>query len=218
MAERSTPSAALPVRRLKRLVDIVLSAAVLVALSPVLLAMVAAMWISYWRRPEDRGPIFYLEPRISGGRLFNIIKFRTVKQPAIEAARAAGGGRLKTVKELEQKRENLTWAGGILKATYLDELPQILNILAGEMTIVGPRPWPEEDYRLQLRQGYNTKGVVPCGLTGLVQCNKGRGLNDVELDLEYIEAYRTKSALGLLWLDATIVTRSLRTVLEHKGI
>jgi len=208
----------LPLRRGKRWFDVLVSALLLLALAPVFLAIMAAMLVSYALRPGDRGPLFYLEPRISRGQRFTIRKFRTVKQPCIEAARAAGGGRLKTVKELESRSDNLTWSGRFLRDFYVDELPQLWNVLVGEMSLVGPRPWPEEDYLKQRSQGYNAKGTIPCGLTGLVQCHKGRGMNDLRLDLEYIEQYRTRSALSLLAYDLGIVLRSVRTMCEGKGI
>jgi lipopolysaccharide/colanic/teichoic acid biosynthesis glycosyltransferase len=210
--------APLPLRHGKRWFDIAVSALLLLALAPVYLAIMAAMLISYACRPQDRGPLIYREPRISRGRLFTIRKFRTVKQPCIDAARAAGGGRLKTVKELEQKADNLTWSGRFLRDFYVDELPQLWNVLIGDMSLVGPRPWPEEDYLKQRSQGYNAKGAIPCGLTGLVQCHKRQGKNDLLLDLEYIEQYRTRSTPALLAYDLGIVLRSLRTMWEGKGI
>ncbi len=206
----------LPIRRSKRLADVAICLLLLILLAPLILVVVAAMLLNFLLVRADRGPLFYREPRISRGRLFRILKFRTVRQARIDELREAG--RLKTVKELELVEANLTWTGRYLKGFYLDELPQLINILKGDMAFVGPRPWPEADYLAQRARGINAKGVVPCGLTGLVQCNKGKGLNDEQLDLDYIEAYRTKSALGLLVYDAQIVWKSLRTVLEGKGI
>lgn len=206
-----------PIRRSKRLMDLVFSLLLLLITGPVFLLIIALHLIGQLTRPADRGPLFYREPRISRGRCFDILKFRTVKQPLIDAARQQEQG-LKTVKELEQDDTNLTWLGRYLRDYYLDELPQLLNIMRGDMAFVGPRPWPPPDHEAIRRRGYNTKGVIPCGLTGLVQCHKGEGLDDTQLDLDYIEAYRTKSSLALLWLDLQIIRRSAKTMAEGKGI
>ncbi len=206
-----------PIRTSKRVMDIIFSLTFLVVSSPIWMLLLVVTAIDFLLRPADRGPLFYHEPRISRGRLFTILKFRTVKQPLIKARRESPEG-LKTVKLLERDNQNLTWTGRWLRDFYLDELPQLLNILRGDMSFIGPRPWPEEDWHAQRRQGYNTKGVIPCGLTGLVQCCKGKNLDSTKLDLEYIEAYRTKSPLGLLLFDLSILYRSVRTMLEGKGI
>lgn len=212
----SKPS--LPIRKSKRLFDIFLSLLLLILLSPIFLLTIVFLLVEHLLVPRSRGSVFYREPRISRGRLFPMLKFRTARQSVIEEAKQKGDGRIKTIKELEINDENLIWTGKFLKNFYLDELPQLINILLGHMSFVGPRPWPEEDYQSQLARGVNTKGVIPCGLTGLYQCNKGKPVSDLELDLEYIEAYETKSALDLLRYDLTILARSFGVMLEGKGI
>ena len=89
-----------------------------------------------WIRPEDRGPVFHRETRISAGRPFSLLKLRTMQVSAIQEARQQG----LTVKYLERENRGHTWVGWYLRRWYVDELPQLLNILLGHMSFVGPRP------------------------------------------------------------------------------
>jgi len=207
----------LPVRRVKRVFDFVMALVLLLALSPFTFILLAALLLERCFVKDSRGPIIYREPRISRGEVFMLLKLRTVKQRIIDdAVRAAGG--LKTIKDLEQRPENLTRLGVLLKDHYLDELPQLINVLRGEMSFVGPRPWPPQDHYEAVAKGYNMKGLIHCGITGLFQCQKGHTMGDMQLDLEYIEAYRTRGSLGLLWFDITIMLRSIKVLLEGKGL
>lgn len=110
---------------LKRLLDIVISAAALVLLSPLLLAVAA------WVRCDSRGPIFFRQQRVGrGGQLFGICKFRTMGSGSEAAGPQITVGR----------DHRITRAGVYLRRTKVDELPQLLNVLRGDMSIVGPRP------------------------------------------------------------------------------
>src|SRR3954447_20396386 len=84
---------------------------------------------------RDRGGFLYCEPRISRGRPFGLLKFRTLRRTALEQMRLDGGH----ARLYEADSNNLTWAGRhLLKPWYLDELPQLLNILRGDLSLVGP--------------------------------------------------------------------------------
>jgi lipopolysaccharide/colanic/teichoic acid biosynthesis glycosyltransferase len=207
----------LSVRKSKRAVDILVGLFFLILCLPVFIVVITAILIEQLVSGEARGPLIYKELRVSHVNLFKVLKFRTVKQACIDSALASPEG-LVTIKLLESQPGNLTFVGKILKNYYLDELPQLINVLRGDMSFVGPRPWPVAQYEAQLRQGINTKGIVPCGLTGLVQCNKGGNPTWTRYDLEYIEAYRTRSAWGLLIFDLSIVARSLKVIIAGKGI
>lgn len=208
----------LPVRRMKRLFDILLALCLLLSLAPLLLLIVAVMLLEQRCARASRGPILYRENRMTHGRPFTILKFRIIRQTVIDAARVDAGGALNSIKELEHVEDNLTGYGRVLKKYYLDELPQLVNILAGHMSFVGPRPWPVEDYQRQVKRGIITRSLVPSGLTGLVQSFKGSRSDLDSLDQTYIEAYRSRSPLGFLWFDFTIMLRSVRVLWQAKGL
>jgi len=117
---------------------VAVSGSLVVLLAPVWAAVVGAVGLDMLRCPRDRGPLLYREPRVSAGRPFRLLKFRTLRRDVL--AVAAGH-----VRPYEADVANLTWAGRrVLKPMYLDELPQLVNILRGDMSLVGPRPWPDE--------------------------------------------------------------------------
>jgi O-antigen biosynthesis protein WbqP len=139
---------------LKRILDIVLATLGLVVLSPVML--IAAIWIYF----EDRGPIFFTQQRIGrGGRTFNFLKFRSM--PVNTA----------NVPSVKAKELRVTGVGKMIRRTNIDELPQLLNILKGDMSVVGPRPAiPTQQKLLTLRHKVGADELAP-GLTGLAQVN-----------------------------------------------
>ena len=148
-----------------------ISSILLVLMSPVLAVATAAMGLDRLLSRRDRGPWLYWNARISRGREFDL-KFRTLRTDALarqcdEEAHA---------RLLENDSENLTWAGRrILKPWYLDELPQLFNILRGDMSLVGPRPWPPSMVRDQVARGLDYRNQAMPGWTGPVQVQKGIG-------------------------------------------
>ncbi|MDQ3672030.1 MAG: sugar transferase [Actinomycetota bacterium] len=166
---------------------------------------------------RDRGPLLYRERRISRGREFDLLKFRTLRRTALEGQRdGEAHARL-----LESRDENLTWAGRrILKPWYLDELPQLLNILRGEMSLVGPRPWPPSMVRHQVAEGLDYRNHAIAGWTGPAQIQKGvvetSGYTD--LDLRYVEACRSWGAIRLLRHDLSILRRTAKVLARGEGL
>ena len=123
----------------KLILDKALSATLLVVLSPIFAFLFAAMGVDMLARPRDRGPFLYRERRISRGREFDLLKFRTLLREVAERIDPAESH----ARMYEADEANLTWAGRrLLKPRYLDELPQLWNVLRGDMSLVGPRPWP----------------------------------------------------------------------------
>ena len=195
-------------RFVKRLVDIGLSAAGLFLLLPILLITTISIWL------DDRGPIFYAAPRVGeNGKLFPMLKFRSMVVDADKMQQninVAGGNGDLIHKSASDPR--VTRVGRFIRRTSIDELPQLINVLKGDMSLVGPRPelpWLVEKYEPWQRKRF----AVPQGITGWWQVN-GRSDNLMHLhtdqDLYYIQNYS-------LWLDMQILWRTITVVLRGKG-
>jgi lipopolysaccharide/colanic/teichoic acid biosynthesis glycosyltransferase len=208
-------SEAVPYPRLKSATDKAVAATMLVLVSPVVLGAVAGMAIDMLCVPGDRGPFLYRERRVSRGREFELLKLRTVRVESLTTLDADGYARL-----LEADQTNLTWAGRFLKRWYLDELPQLLNIVRGDMSLVGPRPWPVAMVRDQIASGHDYRTLVQAGWTGPAQITKGSEdrVNYQELDLAYIDACRTLPPRRLLTLDLRILSQTARVMLRGQGL
>jgi lipopolysaccharide/colanic/teichoic acid biosynthesis glycosyltransferase len=201
----------------KRLADKGIAGALFVLLAPVSAVAAVAIALDGLLASRDRGPLLYREPRISRGREFGLLKFRTLRRAALESQRdGEAHARL-----LEKDRENLTWAGArVLKPWYLDEIPQLLNVLRGEMSLVGPRPWPPSMVEEQVASGYDYRNHVLPGWTGPVQVQKGvvEPHRYAELDLAYVEACRTWSGTRLLRYDLGILWSTIKVLARGEGL
>jgi exopolysaccharide biosynthesis polyprenyl glycosylphosphotransferase len=193
---------------LKRAFDIVGATLLLVLLSPLLLAIVLAVRLS------SRGPIVFRSTRRGiGQRPFQCLKFRTMQTDAeqgqanLEELNEASGALFKI-----REDPRLTRAGRILRRFSLDELPQLVNVLRGEMSLVGPRPLPERDYEM-LEDWHRKRYLVLPGITGLWQVS-GRSELDfddlVHLDFIYLERWS-------LALDLTILLKTIPALLSRRG-
>jgi lipopolysaccharide/colanic/teichoic acid biosynthesis glycosyltransferase len=216
MAQRDVPQP-VDVDLVKETFDRGLSALILLITSPLFALAAMAILVDglVWR--EDRGPVFHREIRVSAGRTFSLFKFRTMQVHAIEAARRQG----LTVKYLERENRGHTRVGRHLRRWYLDELPQVLNILRGEMSWVGPRPPAPFEYERELSEGNVRKRLARAGLVGLQQANKGRTQSfdeEIALDYEYVAQVRTMTPFRRLAYDISILLRSLRVLVEGKGL
>jgi lipopolysaccharide/colanic/teichoic acid biosynthesis glycosyltransferase len=203
-------------RRLpKRILDVSVALLLLALLSPVLLLVLAAMAIDMALSRRDRGSFLYSEPRISRGRVFDLLKFRTLTNAALDEMRQ----RETHARILEADHSNLTWAGRrILKPWYLDEVPQLLNVLRGELSLVGPRPWPPEMVARQVAEGHDYRNRVSAGLTGPAQVTKGSGSIFQELDVEYVRRTEQLGPLALVGHDLAILCRTVRVILRGEGL
>ncbi|MCZ7424588.1 sugar transferase [Micromonospora sp. WMMA1949] len=179
----------------KRGVDVVVSATALLVAAPVLAVVAVAVLLGMGR------PIIFRQRRIGRhGREFTILKFRSM----------AGGGDSFSPGD-DQAR--LTPLGRWLRATSLDELPSLWNILRGDMSLVGPRPFPTSYRDLYTPREFRRHDVRP-GLTGLAQVNGRNALGWAErfaYDLHYVEHWGLR-------LDARILARTAVAVLRRQGI
>jgi lipopolysaccharide/colanic/teichoic acid biosynthesis glycosyltransferase len=178
----------------KRVLDVTLSSVGLLLTSPVVLAIAAAV------RLESHGPILFRQQRVGlGGRLFTLYKFRTMHAAADEEAHRRYVQRLIRRDSGTDVGEStwipieadprITSVGGFLRRSHLDELPQLFNVLRGDMSVVGPRPPIPYEVELYEHWHLGRLSVVP-GLTGLWQVRGWGKLNfdeGVALDLEYID-------------------------------
>ncbi len=177
---------------LKRAVDVVISAVALVLISPVLL------FIALLIKRDSPGPVFFVQTRMGlDGRSFPMIKFRSMRNNA----EAMGTW---TVKD-DPRRTRL---GKLLRRTNIDELPQFINVLLGDMSVVGPRPeqpYYVEEFRKQIPR-YMERHREKAGITGWAQVNGLRGDTSIEkrtkYDLWYVENWS-------VWLDIKIILRQL---------
>ncbi|HSL17984.1 MAG TPA: sugar transferase [Methylomirabilota bacterium] len=204
----NTPGAIFPLF-VKWLVDVVVSAAALVALSPLLLVIGLAVRLS------SRGPMLYTQKRCGlNGRRFTLYKFRTMVEGADEhLAEVAHLNEVNGPAFKARRDPRVTRVGRILRRWSLDELPQLVNVLKGEMSLVGPRPpIPAEVERYQRWQ--RRRLSMKPGITGLWQVSGRAGIDDfddwIALDLRYIDQWS-------LWLDLKILLKTVPAVLFARG-
>jgi len=187
----------------------------LVLVSPVALAVVVGMAVDMLLVQSDRGSFLYRERRVSRGREFDLLKLRTLRTEVLGTLAADGYARL-----VEADPANLTRAGRLLKRWYLDELPQLVNIVRGDMSLVGPRPWPVAMVAEQVASGQDYRNLIQAGWTGPAQVTKGGSgpVSYLELDRAYVGACRTLSPGRLLRYDLHILAKTALVILRGQGL
>ncbi|RZU47277.1 lipopolysaccharide/colanic/teichoic acid biosynthesis glycosyltransferase [Fluviicoccus keumensis] len=183
---------------MKRLLDGLAAGAGLAVLSPVLLLVAAAI------RLDSPGPVLFRQTRIGlGGREFQILKFRSM------VTDAATRGPFNT----QENDPRITRVGRLIRKTSLDELPQLWNVLVGDMSLVGPRPDVPAQRGLYTDDEWRERHLVRPGITGLAQATlRSSGTEDQRkaLDLRYVREIS-------LVLDAKILLMTVRQVLTRGG-
>lgn len=181
----------------KRPLDVVLSATALIVLSPVI--GLTALWL--WKANEGAGVLFRQRRPGRGGRIFNVYKFKTMTD-----RRGPDG-------ELLPDAQRITRAGRVVRAASLDELPQLLNVLRGEMSLIGPRPLLPQYLPLYSARQARRHEVRP-GITGWAQSH-GRNATTwphrLEMDVWYVDNVTLRTDLRVIW--ATV-----RSVVRRQGI
>ena len=242
--------------RAKRVLDLMLGVSVAVLASPLLLLI----WVSYKLSgivfQEDRGPVFRQIYRHAYGRVIPVYKIRVPTMKAIDAGLSKIAdekvvwlsGELgedaqcledRTLHRLVEDTDlDSTRFGRLMKAMYLDELPQIINVVKGDMSLVGPRPVPLHDWRccpdhdgLVTHRGksfdYRHRDKLPGGLTGLYQANKsaaakvdyGTFLEEgIALDKQYYELLLRATPWKIFKADLAIMCRTIPVLLRHEGV
>ncbi len=194
----------------KRIFDICFATLFLIFTSPVYLAIAIAI------RLDSPGPVFYQQTRIGlRGKSFKVWKFRTMRtdadkmQKELEALNEVKDGIIFKIKD----DPRITRIGKFLRRYSLDELPQLFNVVVGEMSLVGPRPLPTRDVDKFSERHFIRQEVLP-GVTGMWQVSGRSNILDFEdvmkLDLRYIENWS-------LWLDFQILLKTVQVVLNKEG-
>ena len=201
---------------LKHALDRLIGACLLLLLAPLFLLIALAILVEGWIFRERRGPVMLAERRITAGRPFHLLKFRTFLDEDDELYAHLEG----TTDFINARK--LTRVGTLLRRFYLDELPQFLNVLKGDMSLVGPRPWPERQYRAMLDEGFQAKRLVKGGICGPVQAIKGdsKVQSGLTVDPEdgLVRDYLSRSALGVVLLDIKQVYLTFWVFLRAEGL
>ncbi len=189
----------------KNLMDRIIAALGLLILSPVIAVVAAAIRLS------DKGPVFFRQSRVGReGKTFRVWKFRTMYVDAEDRLAALvdqneSDGLLFKIR----KDPRITPLGRFLRASSLDELPQLINVLLGEMSLVGPRPLPAEDG--DFLGDVRRRLLVRPGITGLWQVSGRSDLSwddAVRLDLYYVDNWSLTFDLTIMWKTIGVVLRS----------
>lgn len=200
----------------KRMVDIILSLALLLLSFPLWFLAIICIKGEQVIRGRWRDPIFYTETRMSKGRPFTLKKFNIFKYEQI--LEATERGRFVHTKKFE-RYGGITKVGWLLKQVYMDEIPQFLSVLCGDMSIVGPRPVNAAVYATLMERGVTDKNRVPAGITGLLQSQKGtKHKGSDALDKEYADFYHTQPWYLVVLFDLSIMLRTCLVILRAKGI
>jgi exopolysaccharide biosynthesis polyprenyl glycosylphosphotransferase len=193
---------------LKRAFDVVVAGLVILIGLPLWLLIALAIKLT------SRGPVFYADDRVGlGERTFHMLKFRTMvqdaasRQAALEQANEASGALFKI-----RNDPRVTGVGKFLRRFSIDEIPNVWNVIRGDMSLVGPRPLPLRDHS-RLESWHRRRSHVLPGMTGLWQIAGRSDLSFddlVRLDFYYLENWS-------LWLDITIVARTIPAVVARRG-
>ncbi len=258
--DRSSIAALSPVPRAniraKRVLDLTLGIPAALLVSPLLFMLWAAYKLSGFVFREDRGPVFRQVYRHAYGGVIPVFKIRTSRFETLTAKstampeekvaelsrqlgedvpRLSGRTRLRFVEDAGADRTRL---GNLIKALYLDELPQILNVVKGDMSFVGPRPVPLRDWRCSPgddglvtlegeRFDYRHRDELPGGLTGLYQANKSAAAKldygtflkqGVSLDRQYYELLLRATPWTIFKADLIIIWRTIPVLFRHEGV
>jgi len=204
----------------KRIIDVLISGCMLITLSPLFLLIAIAI------RLDSKGPVFYKSKRVGTGyKVFNFYKFRSMRTDADQLLAklstennqyAAEGGTNKAAFVKIKNDPRITKLGNFLRNSSLDELPQLFNILMGDMSVVGNRPLPVYEAEMLTSNEWSMRFLGPAGLTGLWQVSK-RGKEDMsererkKLDNFYAQNYS-------IWLDLRIIIGTVPALFQKEKV
>jgi len=196
-------------RTIKRLFDLAIAVPALILLTPLLVTIAILIKL------DSPGAVLFVQPRIGkGNRIFRMFKFRSMRTDLLDH---------KASKLTTRNDARVTRIGKFIRKTSLDELPQLLNVIRGDMSIVGPRPHATgalagETLYWEVTSHYWSRHAVKPGLTGLAQVRGFRGntettddlINRVQADLAYLESWS-------IWRDLMLVFQTFRVLTHHNA-
>nr|AAP57697.1 glucosyl-isoprenylphosphate transferase [Sphingomonas elodea ATCC 31461] len=199
----------MPNRAKKRALDLLITVPAVLALAPLMILVAIAIKL------ESPGPVLFAQDRVGrGNRLFKILKFRSMRQALCDANGNVSASR---------DDDRITKVGRFIRKTSIDELPQLLNVLRGDMSVVGPRPHAlgsraADHYFWEIDERYWHRHTLKPGMTGLAQVRGFRGATDRRIDLtnrlqanmEYIDGWD-------IWRDITILFKTLRVIVHSNA-
>ena len=179
---------------IKRVMDFVIATILVVAFSPLFLLIAVLIKI------DSRGPVFFRQERVGkNGKIFRIFKFRSMVSD-------------NDMRDFSS-RDEYTFVGKIIRRLSLDELPQLFNVIRGEMSLVGPRPWVVEYWTNMNKEERARASVLP-GITGLAQVKGRNGISifsKIEYDIIYVKNFSFRQ-------DVKILILTVLTVLSGRGL
>ena len=187
----------------KRMIDIIL------ALLLLIIAGIPMIFVAIAIKIEDHGPAIYKSKRMGKGlKTFNTYKFRSMKTNREE------------LNSNMSHDQMVTKVGKFIRKTSLDELPQLFNVLKGEMSFIGPRPWIPEYYEWFTDEQKRRASVTP-GISGLAQSMGRNGINifkKIEYDLEYVDNMSLWMDIKCVWLTIVTVFKKTNAEISEQGI
>jgi len=210
--------------RPKYMLERIIAIPMLVLASPIFLFVAILIKLDGISHPENAGSVFYTELRNSAGKVFRVIKFRTIPVSTVEWINENPDTRSSTGAQTQK-----TWAGKIILNWYLDELPQLINVLKGEMSIVGPRPHICGQHKKEIELGLTYRNYLKAGILGVPQACKrnqkyAQAIEDMAnrhktqsgelrtLDGFYAKKCLEKNIFQIFLFDFTLIARGLLVV------
>ena len=203
-------------RPCKRLFDIIIGTLLLALSLPVLCLLFCIYIVEMIFLPSHRGPFLYFYYSVSHGKIIKKWKIRQVKWSSISKELRKTNDWI--AYSSEWNKDELTIFGRLVKKFYLDELPQFLSIIKGDISLVGPRPLCKVHYLMDLDNGNICRTMLPGGLLGLGHLNKGTdkmGLPSYEY--QYLEQYLEASCVKLILLDVNTLYKGFKLMLRGGG-
>ncbi len=203
------------VPKAKRVFDVLFSIIFIIITSPIFILLILALSVEHLFQGSLPKPV-YIDKRISLGQPFNFLKFNIFKPRIIKRLRKEN--KFIDTKKLEWQGGNFTFIGYAIQKSYLDELPQLFNILLGNMSAVGPRPVNLAIYKRNLENNDYTKAIIKTGLAGPYQSHKGEaGVQQRQKEEEYIDFVKNHGASQIILNDIKLIFGALLVLLKAKG-
>jgi len=203
-------------RKIKRFFDISFCISAILGLSPLITGILICFLIEALLKKEARGPVLVSYFSLDRGQKFKKLKLRIVKGNLIDYKKLQNGehGALPG----EENDNNLTLVGKFLRKFYLDELPQLLNILKGDISLVGPRALAEEDYNIAINSGHISRFLIQSGIFSRTHVKKNTSTFwSRDAEYSYIDEYMNLGSIRLIVVDLKIIFDGIKMIIKGNG-